>query len=146
MSSRRVAQLEEALAGLLACLDDNYLKQDEGGPTNEAWERALAAARSALSKPKPKPKIRLRWISNGPLRPTILDVDEPVCSWAEHRIDALASDCDCEGPDCDPEYCPRFGSECDGCSAWIPSGEGALCMDGAGVYGDCCIEWEASRG
>lgn len=89
-------------------------------------------------------KLQLFWHDNGPMRADIEGVgDAAALAFVEHEIDAFASDCECDGPECDPETCPRFCSECSECGASVPSGEGVVCMDSGGVIGECCIEWLA---
>lgn len=86
-------------------------------------------------------RLALVYTDNGPLRP---DIHEPACpdlTYTEHEVDSGLADCECEGPECDPETCPRFGSECSSCGSRVPSGDGVVLMDGGEVFGECCIDW-----
>lgn len=48
--------------------------------------------------------------------------DENGCQWIEFSMDPFAGDCECEGPECDPDTCPRFVTECSICGGLISSG------------------------
>jgi hypothetical protein len=81
-------------------------------------------------------KVRLAYVDG-----EIVDVEQRGLGWVENEIDSDNASCECVGPECDPETCPRFGDECSQCGAWVASGDGAYLLDGGQVYGDCCIEW-----
>lgn len=66
--------------------------------------------------------------------------DEYGCDWVQYDIDPFARDCECEGPECDPDSCPRFIDECNDCGAPF-SGSGWLCLDGGDAACDDCIEF-----
>jgi hypothetical protein len=90
-----------------------------------------------------KDRPRIFWRSEGPMQPTIVDLGDPSLAWMEYEVDPLAGSCDCEGPECDPETCPRFGDDCSCCGARVGEGaaDGLLLMDGGDIYCDECIEW-----
>jgi hypothetical protein len=102
----------------------------------------MVARREGKTTMKVQEKIRLAWISHGPMLTEIRDLDHPELAWCENEIDALAAYCECEGPACDSETCPRFGDDCAQCGARVLSGDGAYLLDGGETYCDACILWE----
>lgn len=59
--------------------------------------------------------------------------------WTEFTLDPHAEDCDCAPPECDPDTCPRFGTDCCVCGARFSSGW--VCLDGGDECCDDCVEF-----
>ncbi len=66
--------------------------------------------------------------------------DDSGNAWIEFELDAYAIDCDCDGPECDPDVCPRLGTECSICGDRIESGW--LCLDGGDEVCDRHVQCE----
>lgn len=62
------------------------------------------------------------------------DLDHPGIAWSAYDVDPYTRECECEGPECDPETCPRFVDVCETCHATFSSGW--VCLDG----GECACE------
>jgi hypothetical protein len=58
--------------------------------------------------------------------------------WTPYVIDPFARDCECDGPECDPESCPRFTDYCGECHSQF-NGSGWLCLDGGDVACNDCV-------
>jgi hypothetical protein len=54
--------------------------------------------------------------------------DQDGNEWTEFELDPFSGDCECAGPECDPDTCPRFVTQCSICDAAI--GSGWMCLDG----------------
>lgn len=69
--------------------------------------------------------------------------DENDCQWIQFKIDPMAGECDCEGPECNPETCPRFVTECSVCGALVSAGW--MCLDGGDEVCEDCAEYKWTR-
>ena len=54
--------------------------------------------------------------------------DRAGLAWTEFEIDAFATDCECEGDECDFDTCPRLSFECGICGE--RNGSGWMLLDG----------------
>jgi hypothetical protein len=60
--------------------------------------------------------------------------------WTPYTIDPFTRNCECDGPECNPETCPRFIDTCCECGT-VFFAVGWLCLDGGETACRCCIEF-----
>ena len=65
------------------------------------------------------------------------DLDYPGITWSHYDVDPFTRECECEGPECDPETCPRFSDTCETCGT--PFSSGWVCLDGGETVCDDCV-------
>ena len=65
------------------------------------------------------------------------DLDHPGIAWSAYAVDPFTRECECEGPECDPDTCPRLSDTCEECGATFSSGW--VCLDGGETVCDDCV-------
>ena len=65
------------------------------------------------------------------------DLDYPGVAWSHYEVDPYTRECECEGPECDPDTCPRMSDTCETCGT--PFSSGWVCMDGGETVCDDCV-------
>lgn len=65
------------------------------------------------------------------------DLDYPGVTWSSYTVEPFTRECECEGPECDPDTCPRLSDTCEECGQAFSSGW--VCMDGGETVCDDCV-------
>jgi hypothetical protein len=58
--------------------------------------------------------------------------------WTLYTIDPFTRNCECDGPECNPETCSRFADDCDECGKRFYR-SGWLCLDGGETACEACV-------
>lgn len=65
--------------------------------------------------------------------------DQHGCRWMEFEIDPSHGRCECGEPECDPNACPRFVTECSICGELVRGGW--FCLNRDDDACDDCVEF-----